>query len=60
MKIACTVSEFADIVRGCHDAAKNGLCLKCPIHCACSGCGIEQFVSAHDVFDDAEGNDAAD
>lgn len=55
MKIACTVNEFAEIVRGCHNITENARCFNaCPLHEICGDGSIEQFVSAKDISDDAE------
>lgn len=55
MKIVCTVNEFAEIVRGCHDIAQNAHCFgNCPLCGVCGDGNIEQFVSAKDISDDAE------
>lgn len=55
MKIACTVKEFAEIVRGCHEITENARCYSgCPLREVCGDGNIEQFVSACDITDDAE------
>ena len=55
MKIVCTVSEFAEIVRGCHDITEKHNCFSdCPLRTVCGDGSIEQFISAKDISDDAE------
>ena len=56
MKIICTVSEFADLVRGCNDFRNGAVtCSKCPLSSCCTDGFIEQFISAKDVIEeDAE------
>ncbi len=54
MKIACTVGEFAEIVRGCHTAMKENRCSTCPLYDVCGNGTIDQFVSACNISDDAE------
>mgnify|MGYP003294072696 CR=1 FL=1 len=63
MRIICTVSEFADIVRGCDNARRLGHCRgdACPLFDVCGwGEGkIEQFITAADVVDEMPVADAA-
>ena len=49
MKITCTVSEFAKMVRRCN----SGSCYGCAMGDVCGGeLGIEQFIAAEDVIPD--------
>lgn len=59
MKITCTVSEFADMVRGCQHACMNGACNKCALYTICRELdgSIEQFVSADRIVDEQEEHD---
>lgn len=52
MKIKCTVSEFATMVRNCHD----GSCAQCVLSDICNGDGhsLEKLISAVDITDDQE------
>lgn len=56
MRIICTVSEFADMVRGCHEASKLGGCSKCGLYNICreSDGSIEKYISAADIVDNEE------
>lgn len=53
MRIICTVSEFADMVRGCQEASQLGGCSKCGLYNICREYdgSIERFVSADDIVD---------
>ncbi len=56
MRIICTVEEFANLVRGCHDAMQSNNCCKCALYKLCyeyDG-SIEQFVQAADIVDEEE------
>lgn len=56
VKIICTVSEFADIVRGCNDVRRLGRCSPdyCPLYevCSCFDGKIEQFVAATGIVEE--------
>lgn len=54
MKIVCTVSEFAGIVRGCYTLTNRANCVSCPFYEVCGDGTIEQFVSVKDITDDDE------
>ena len=56
MKIVCTVSEFANLVRGCYSAQTNNACSKCTLYNICRNYAgsVEQFVVAEDITDDEE------
>ena len=62
MRIICTVEEFANMVRGCHDANELGHCDKCALHRVCYECdgNITQFVKAADIVDEQEDEHATD
>lgn len=51
MKISCTVSEFAKMIRSC----KNASCYECAFGDICDDeRGLERFISAADITDDPE------
>lgn len=51
MKIFCTVSEFAKMVRKCRD----GPCYSCALSDICDETkGVEQFVSSDGIISDEE------
>ena len=59
MRIICTVEEFANLVRGCHDTTELNNCSKCALHKVCyeyDG-NITQFVKAADIVDEQEDED---
>lgn len=51
MKIKCTVSEFADMVRRCFSTNEAGECEKCPLYEMCDCNGIEEHVTAEGITD---------
>ena len=51
MKIKCTVSEFADMVRRCFSTNEAGECEKCPLYEMCDCDGIEEHVTAECITD---------
>lgn len=52
MKIFCSVEEFAEIVRGCHETQKNGNCGKCALNRLCreEDGNVTQYVSAATIL----------
>lgn len=52
MKIICTVSEFAKMIRSCEKA----YCYQCVLGDICDGDehSLEKFISAADITDDQE------
>lgn len=52
VKIYCTVEEFAEIVRGCHDTQYSGNCAKCALYRLCreSDGNATQYVSADTIL----------
>lgn len=52
MKVFCTVEEFAEIVRGCHDTQRNANCTKCALYrvCAEGDRDVTQFVAAETIL----------
>ncbi len=60
MRIICTVEEFANLVRGCHDAMGSVNCCKCALYKVCCEYdgNITQFVKAADIVDEQEDDHA--
>lgn len=56
MEIICTVKEFADLVRGCHDVMNNNTCNKCALYRLCreTDGNIDQYVKAANIFEEVE------
>ena len=52
VKIFCTVEEFADLVRGCHDTQESNNCGKCALYRVCREYDgtITQFVDASSIL----------
>lgn len=60
MKIVCTVQEFVEIVRGCHDTQRNANCTKCALYrlCAAESDGnVTQFVTAESILPESPKED---
>lgn len=55
VKIYCTVEEFADLVRGCHEMQENHNCSKCALYRVCREYDgtITQFVDAASILPEA-------
>lgn len=62
MRIICTIKEFANMVRDCHDSGTTGNCEKCAIYHICYEYDgdITQFVEAADIVDEQEDHHAPD
>ena len=53
MKITCTLTEFARMVRCCHFAAANQGCTYCALHDLCNDDRtIEDYVTAATIVDE--------
>ena len=54
MRIICTVEEFANLVRGCHDATELNTCNKCALYKLCyeTDGNITQYVTAADIVEE--------
>lgn len=54
MKITCTVEEFADMLRGCHEVTELKNCTKCALYRICREYdgNIAQFVTADTIIEE--------